>query len=258
MLRHIARSVSTVGLHNEMRTSDSPWISSVWTSRSEDVNEMTAVACETWGLVFWEQDGVRSAAVVGPETRSSTAPVPENAQFTGIQLAVGTSLRMTPTSTFVDSGIDLPDTTSRRFWLDGSRWEIPHPDDAETFIGHLVRDGVLTRDPLVSDYLAGNPSFVTNRTLERRFRAATGLTRGGVEQIQRAQRAGGLLVAGRPVADVVASLGYYDEPHLARALRRFVGRTAGQLGDGIVGAIALGGSVDDVVDDLDHTVRIGG
>ncbi|MET0495971.1 MAG: AraC family transcriptional regulator, partial [Actinoplanes sp.] len=34
-------------------------------------------------------------------------------------------------------------------------------------------------------------------------------------------------------------LGYFDEPHLARALRRYVGRTAGQLREGIGGAIAL-------------------
>nr|WP_211207335.1 hypothetical protein [Stackebrandtia nassauensis] len=33
-----------------------------------------------------------------------------------------------------------------------------------------------------------------------------------------------------PVADVVAKLGYFDEPHLTRALRRYVSRTARQLG----------------------------
>lgn len=245
-----------MGLYNQTRSSDSPWISSVWTSRSDDVTEMTAVACETWGLVFWEQDGARSAAVVGPETRTSTAPVPDNAQFTGIQFAVGTSLRMTPTSMLVDSGIELPDTTARRFWLDGARREIPQSDDAEAFVQSLVRDGALTRDPLVSAYLAGNPSFTTSRTLERRFRAATGLTRGGIELIQRAQRAAEMLTAGTAVADVVASLDYYDEPHLARALRRFIGRTAGQLRDGTGGAIALNGSVDDVVDDLHDPVRV--
>lgn len=48
-----------------------------------------------------------------------------------------------------------------------------------------------------------------------------------------------LLAAGVPIAQVIARLGYFDAPHLARALRRYVGVTARQLRDGIDGAIAL-------------------
>ena len=111
-----------MGLEIGTRASDSPWISAVWTSRSDAVSQMTSVASETWGLVFWEQDGVSHAAVTGPETRTSTAAVPEGAVFSGIQFAVGTSLRATPTSALVDGGIGLPDTTGRHFPLLGDRW----------------------------------------------------------------------------------------------------------------------------------------
>ena len=45
--------------------------------------------------------------------------------------------------------------------------------------------------------------------------------------------------AGGPPADAVTTFGYVDEPHLARALRRYVGRTAGELRAGAGGAIAL-------------------
>ncbi|MDG4857828.1 AraC family transcriptional regulator, partial [Streptomyces sp. T-3] len=54
-----------------------------------------------------------------------------------------------------------------------------------------------------------------------------------------ARTAAALLAAGAPVADVVAKLDYFDEPHLARALRTYVGRTAGRLREGSGGAIAL-------------------
>jgi AraC-like DNA-binding protein len=87
--------------------------------------------------------------------------------------------------------------------------------------------------------LRGRRRAVSGRTVERRFRAATGLTRGAVRQIERARTAAQLLAAGDPAADVVAKLGYFDEPHLARALRSYVGRTAGQLRAGGGGAIAL-------------------
>ncbi|WP_410874067.1 helix-turn-helix domain-containing protein [Nocardia sp. A7] len=228
-----------MGLVFETRLSDSPWVASVWTCRSERVAEMTSVATETWGLVFWEQQGLPCAAVTGPEVTTSTAPVPEGADFVGIQFAVGTSLRAVPATTLVDSGIVLPDVSSRGFWLDGDRWETPGADDAEALVERLVDQGVVVRDALVADTLRGLPAAITERTLERRFRAATGLTQGAVRQIERARTAALLLSAGSAPADVIDKLGYYDEPHLARALRRFVGRTARQLREGSEGAIAL-------------------
>jgi hypothetical protein len=165
--------------------------------------------------------------------------VPPGATFTGIEFAVGTSLRTLPTPALVDTGVELPGTTRTTFVLDGARWETPGPDDAEALVARLVRSGALVRDPLVAEVHRGRMPDVSGRTVERRFRAATGLTRGAVRQIDRARRAAALLATGTPVAGVVCELDYFDEPHLARALRRYVGRTAGQLREGAGGAIAL-------------------
>ena len=228
-----------MGLRFETRASDSPWVDTVWTCTSEQITVMTSVAGVRWGLVFWEQDGRSYTTITGPETRTGTAPVPEGATFTGIDFAVGTSLRAVPTPTLVDGGVELPDTTHHTFRLDGARWETPGPDDAEALVERLVRAGIVVRDPLVAEVLRGHRPAVTGRTVERRFRAATGLTRGAVRQIERARTAAELLAAGDPAADVVAKLGYFDQPHLAQALRAYVGRTAGQLREGTGGAIAL-------------------
>jgi transcriptional regulator GlxA family with amidase domain len=92
---------------------------------------------------------------------------------------------------------------------------------------------------LVTEVHRGHDPAVSARTVERRFRAATGFTQGAVRQIERARAASTLLAAGVPVAQVVGDLEYFDEPHLARALRRYVGRTARQLREGTGGAIAL-------------------
>lgn len=212
---------------------------SVWTCTSDRVTEMTSVAAVSWGLVFFEQEGRAYASVSGPETGTGVAPVPEGAAFVGIEFAVGTSLRAVPTPALVDAGVDLPDATRRTFLLAGERWETPGPDDAEALVERLVRAGAIVRDPLVAEILRGGRPDVTERTVERRFRAATGLTRGAVRQIGRARTAAGLLAAGVPVADAVGKLDYFDEPHLARALRRYVGRTARQLREGTGGALAL-------------------
>jgi hypothetical protein len=228
-----------MGLRFTTRGSDSPWVDVVWTCTSDHVSLMTSVAASRCGLVLWEHDGRPHAAVTGPETATGTAPVPEGASFVGIELAIGTSLRGMPPHSLVNGGVELPDTTRRSFRLAGSRWERPRPDDAEALVERLVGDGAVVRDPLVGEVLAGGRPEVSDRTLERRFRAATGLTRGAVRQIERAREAAHLLTARKVAADVVTSLGYFDQAHLARALRRYVGRTATQLQDGSRGAIAL-------------------
>lgn len=144
-----------------------------------------------------------------------------------------------PTPSLVDGGVELPDTTRRTFRLDGARWEVPGPDDAEALVERLVRSGAVVRDPLVTAVRRGERPAVTDRTVERRFRAATGLTQGAVRQIERARAAAQALAGGVPVADVVTGLEFFDEPHLARSLRRYVARTAGELREGTRGAPAL-------------------
>lgn len=226
-------------LRFETRAADSPWADTVWTCTSERVAEMTSVATARWGLVFWKRGGGAWASITGPETRTGTAPVPEDATFVGIDFAVGTSLRAVATATLVDGGIELPDVTPGTFRLDGVRWETPGIDDAEALVDRLVRAGAVIRDPVVTEVGRGHRPAVSTRTVERRFREATGLTRGTVRQIERARRAATMLAAGSSVAGVVSELEYFDEPHLARALRRYVGRTARQLREGGGAAIAL-------------------
>ncbi|TYB60308.1 helix-turn-helix transcriptional regulator [Nonomuraea sp. PA05] len=228
-----------MALRFETRSSDSPWIDTVWSCTSEHVAEMTSVATVCWGLVFWEHEGMAHANITGPETGAGTAPVPQGATFVGIEFAVGTSLRAVPTPALVNGGVELPDTTRETFRLDGVRRRSPGLDDAEALVGRLVRDGALIRDPLVADVREGRRPAASARTVERRFRAATGLRQGAVRQIERARGAAALLAAGVPAAEVVTRLGYFDQPHLARALRRYVGRTARQLRERTGGALAL-------------------
>jgi AraC-like DNA-binding protein len=70
---------------------------------------------------------------------------------------------------------------------------------------------------------------VTERTVQRRFAAVTGLTRSTVRQIDRARRAVIMIRDGVAPHEVVHRLGYYDQPHLARSLTRFAGWTATEL-----------------------------
>ena len=218
-----------MSLEIESRPSESPYIERVWRSRSPAVSRMTSIAAVHWDLVFWQHRGQVRVAVQGPESKASPAPVPEDATFFGIVFSLGTSLSQLPASRLVDGSAELPGATRRSFWLDGSAWRLPDYDNAEGFVRRLVRQDVLVRDPLVAAALRGAPADVSERTVQRRFLAATGLTRGAVRQIGRARQAAVLIAGGLPVHQVAYRLGYFDQPHLARSLTRYIGRTVTQL-----------------------------
>ncbi len=220
-----------MGLEIEARPSDSPYIERVWRSSSRDVDRMTSIATAHWELVFWEQHGQINASVQGPESRARPAPVPEDTTFFGISFSVGTSMPHLPVSRLVDGSVEIPDVTRRSFWLKGSAWRLPDYDNAEAFVRRMAREGVLDRDPVVTAVLGGASPDLSERTVQRRFVAATGLTRGAIRQIDRARRAAVLLQEDVPIHEVVHRLGYFDQPHLARSLTRYIGRTATQLGD---------------------------
>jgi helix-turn-helix protein len=224
-----------VPLEIEHRPSESPYVARVWRSRSEDVARMMAVATPRWSLVFWEQAGGVYGAVQGPASRVSRAPVPEESTFFGIDFALGATMQRLPVGRLVDGHAEIPDVPRTSFWLDGSAWHIPGYDNAEAFVGRLVREGVVVRDPLVADVVRGAEPDLSARTVQRRFLAATGFTRSAVRQIDRARQAAVLLGQGEPSAEVIDRLGYFDQPHLAHSLSRFIGRTATALRDGDVG-----------------------
>ena len=92
-----------------------------------------------------------------------------------------------------------------------------------------MRAGLLVHDPVVPAAVHDDVVGLSTRTLERRVMRATGLTRGLIRQIQRAERAVDLLGRGVPARDVVRLAGYADQPHLTRSLKRFVGQTPSQI-----------------------------
>jgi hypothetical protein len=190
---------------------------------------MMAIAFAGWGLVFWEEQAVLRAAVVGPELHPRLAPIPDGTESFGIDFALGTVLPQLPATRQVDGGTELPDVDRRSFHLVGSRWSRPTYDNAEVFVDALVREDVLGRDRLVADVHRGGTSDLCLRTVQRRFLAASGLTPGTARQIARARRAAVLLEQGTAILDVVHELGFHDQAHLNKALRRFIGRTSSQL-----------------------------
>jgi hypothetical protein len=217
----------------ERGSSSSPLVETTWSTHSEVVVEpFLSVAVSHWEIVVTRQDAAAWLTVRGPETRPTTAPVPCDAAFLGIRFTHGTFMPALGPQHLVDGSVTLPAAAPGSCWLDGTAWELPGPDDVDVFVERLVAAGLLVHDPVVAAAVHDDVATVSTRTLERRVVRATGLTRGMIRQIRRAEQAVELLGRGVPALDVVRLAGFADQPHLTRSLKRFIGRTPSQIGVG--------------------------
>jgi len=181
-------------------------------------------------MVFVRRDGDARALVVGPWTTAGVASWGAGAEILWVKFALGAFMPHLPTRGLLDAETTLPGATDRSFWLAGSSWPFPGHEDVETFVERLAREGVLDRDPVVGAASTGRtPPGVSPRTLRHRFLRATGLAQGAVRQAGRAMRAAELLRRGVPIPDAVHEEGYFDQSHMTRSLRRWVGRTPARI-----------------------------
>jgi AraC-like DNA-binding protein len=168
--------------------------------------------------------------VRGPETRATPlGDCPADGEWLGIRLKLGTVLPLLPARTLVDATVTLPEATSKTFWLGGSAWQFPDYDNADTFVDWLVREGLLLRELVVGAALQGQVKDLSLSTIQRRFLWATGVTQSTARQIERARSATHLLQQGVSILDTIHEVGYFDQPHLTRSLKYFIGQTPAQL-----------------------------
>ncbi len=213
----------------EERPSDSSFVEMIWRTQSVGGGSFISLAESHWGIVVTRQRDRTYLTVRGPETKALPAPIPEDAEFFGITFRLGTFMPHLPARNLVDGETNLPEATRQSFWLNGSAWQFPDYDNADTFVDRLVRNGLLVCEPVVEAALRGELNDLSLRSVQRRFVRATGLTHGAVYQIERARQAMLLLQQGVSILDTVEQAGYADQPHLTRSLKRFLGQTPAQI-----------------------------
>ncbi|MCC6612717.1 MAG: helix-turn-helix transcriptional regulator [Anaerolineae bacterium] len=214
----------------EERASDSPYVEAVTRGYTASAGTSIRPAENHWYMVFTRVQGRVEPRIVGPWSTSGVVSWGCGAEVLWIRFAAGTFMPHLPTPRFRDGETLLPGATSQCFWLRSETWQFPDYDNVETFVDWLVRDDVLVSDPLVSAVLAGRmPRSLAPRTVRHRFLQATGLTQSHMHQVARAQQAQALLAQGTSILDTVVALDYFDQPHLTRSLKRYVGYTPAQI-----------------------------
>jgi hypothetical protein len=212
------------------RPSDSPFVERIWRSHSERGGTFHSIAACHWEMVVTRYEGRTSLTVRGPESKATTADCPADGEWFAIRFKLGTFMPLLRPDELRDrNDVTLSDATSRSFWLNGSAWAYPDFENAETFVGQLVRAGLIAVDHSVEAALCSQPPERTLRTTQRHILHATGLTHSTIRQIERARHATNLLKQGVSILSAVYEAGYYDQAHLTRSLKRFIGQTPAQI-----------------------------
>jgi AraC-like DNA-binding protein len=189
-----------------------------------------SIAACHWEMVVTRHEGKTSLTVRGPETKATMADCPADGEWFAIRFKLGTFMPLLRPGELRDrNNVTLPDASSRSFWLDGSAWEYPDFENAETFVRRLVHAGLIAVDHSVNAALRSQPQELTLRTAQRHFLQATGMTHSTIRQIERARQATNLLKQGISILDAVHEAGYYDQAHLTRSLKRLIGQTPAQI-----------------------------
>jgi hypothetical protein len=215
------------------RRSDSPYIERVWSCHSDAGGSFLAVASTHWELVVTRLGGQTTVTVHGPETRAREVQCPANGEWFAIRFRAGTFMPAFPVSQLLNGNdVNLPGAFRNRFRLDGTPWEFPDNDTAETFVARLAKRGLITCDPAVTAVLEGDSTPIANRRTQRHFLLATGMSHTAIRQIERARQATQLLRDGLSPTEAAHEAGYFDQAHLTRSLRRLVGLTPARIARG--------------------------
>jgi hypothetical protein len=214
----------------EERLSDSPFVERIWRAQSERTGGFLSVAASQWEMVVSKYQDEITVTVRGPETKATSMNVTlVGGEFFGIVFKYGAFMPHFPVGDLVDGDVDLPDASSKSFWLNGAAWQFPNYENADTFVNRLVRESLLDCDPIIEPVLRGEPQDLSPRSVQRRFLQATGLTQSSIRQIERARYATILLQQGISILDTVEQAGYADQAHLTRALKYLIGKTPAQI-----------------------------
>ena len=215
----------------DTRSSDSPLVESVWRIETMAQGESFISTAESrWEMVITKQSGKFTLSIRGPETKATSTLIPVgHVEYLGIIFKRGVFMPHFPKQTLVNDAVHLPQSARNAFTVVGGVFEIPTFENADAFILRMLKNELLTHDPVVDDVLRGRTQDLSVRSIQRRFLHVTGLTYKLIQQIDRARQARELLEAGRPILDVVYEAGYFDQSHMTRSLKLFAGQTPSEI-----------------------------
>ena len=215
----------------EEKPSSSRFVDVFWQTHDTSDGTYLAAADACWDMIFIRSADDMRVLLSGPSSKITPVPYKAGNRNVGIRFVRGSFLTHVPATVMVDTTIALPMTTDGAFALAGFDWPVPTYATVEAFAAELERRELLSDDPLVLAALRGDARTTSPRSVQRHFSQVTGLTEKRIQTIIRARKAAGLLQGGTSILDVTHELGYADQAHLTRDLKRLTGYTPRQTKD---------------------------
>jgi hypothetical protein len=211
------------------RSSPHPWIDTVWQTVCLTDGTYRATPDGSWDLILsCAPDGTPTVFLTGQATEPVDVPYSAGEHSVVISFAAhvfistekeartGATLRFLPAEEagFVLEGVTLP---------------LPSFLDAEQLVDAMVAANLLTSNDLVARAFSENPKAASPRSVQQHFRKTTGLTQKDFQLIRRAQEAVRQLKAGQSAAEVAAGLGYTDQSHMIKSIKKIMGQLPSNL-----------------------------
>src|SRR5262245_50999521 len=140
----------------EERLSDAPSVERVWRSRSHAAGVFVSGASSDGEMAVTRPRVKRFLTVGGPETKATEADCPSDGEWLGIRFKLGSYIPAFAPSELKDRhDVTLPGATGKSFWLNGSAWEYPDFENADTFVARLVNKGIVVSDSAIYAAMGG-------------------------------------------------------------------------------------------------------
>jgi hypothetical protein len=211
------------------RSSPHPWIDTIWRTISIEDGIYRATPDGSWDLILsYGPDGKPTLWLTGQATEPVDVPYLGGSHAVVVsfaahvflasekQVLTGATVRLLPVKGdhFVLAGVELP---------------LPTFDDAEALVDKMIAAGLLQSNDLVAKAFSANPKAASKRSVQQHFKTTTGITQKDFEQIRRAQEAVRLLKSGVSAAAVATDLGYTDQPHMIKSIKKIMGHLPSNL-----------------------------
>lgn len=180
-------------------------------------------------IVISKRRDKNEVLLVGPWSEASPIIIGSDAEIIWIRLQIGTQMSAIPTHAYTNNECVIKNLSSSKIKLNDSILSIPNFKDVDGFLNKLKQIKFFKYNSMISEAMAGLLPIMPSRTLRKHFLDIAGLSHERICQIQKANNAKTMLSSGVPILDVVNSLGIYDQSHLTNNLKKFIGKTPGEL-----------------------------
>ena len=211
------------------RRSPHPWIDTVWQTVCLSDGVYSATPDGSWDLIrSIAPDGGSFVFLSGQATEPVEVPYKDGESSVVLSFAAHVYLAKDP-ETRTGASIRVLPARGEVFELDGVEFPLPTFENAEALVDAMIAADLLRSNDLVARAFSENPKAASPRSVQQHFRQTTGITQKSFQQIRRAQEAVRRLKAGEAPAGVAVDLGFTDQPHMIKSIKKIMGALPSNL-----------------------------